>query len=331
MGLRLCLLAGCLTASISFSQTLPAAPKTIGPDNATNVVATHDRGERDINAIGVRNLGCGRGFGNWYSLDRQMAMGKQYSEDIEATSKLVKDEAIVEYVNRVGQNLVRNSDSQVPFTIKVIESDDVNAFALPGGYFYVDTGLILAAENEAELAGVMAHEIAHVAACHAARNRTRGQLMNMASIPLMLVGGPVGYAAYEGLTIATPLTFFKFSRKFETEADFLGVQYMYKAGYDPQALTSFFERVRAMEKRRESPVAKAFRTHPQTPDRILRTQNEIATLLPPEAEYKLDSSEFQEVKERLNRAQGGLRIHNANRPTLKRRPSLNSPGASGPD
>jgi predicted Zn-dependent protease len=168
----------------------------------------------------------------------------------------------------------------------------------------------------------MAHEIAHVAACHAARSRTRGQLMNMASLPFMLVGGPIGYAAYEGLTIATPLTFFRFSRKFEAEADFLGVQYMYKAGYDPQALTSFFEKVRAMEGRHESPVAKAFRTHPQTPDRILKTQNEIATLLPPEMEYKLDSSEFQDVKDHLNKMQGGLRLQSPNRPTLKRRPSL---------
>jgi len=324
MGLRLCLLACCLTASLSFSQTPATAPGTTEAAPALKIVPIHDRGDRDIDAIGTRNLGCGRGFGNWYSLDRQMAMGKQYSEEVESTSKLVKDPEIVEYVNRIGQNLVRNSDSQVPFTIKVIESDEVNAFALPGGFFYVDTGLILAADNEAELAGVMAHEIAHVAACHAARSRTRGQLMNMASIPLMLVGGPVGYAAYEGLTIATPLTFFKFSRKFETEADFLGVQYMYKAGYDPQALTSFFERVRAMEKRHESPVAKAFRSHPQTPDRILRTQHEIATLLPAEAEYKLDSSEFVEVKERLNKMEGGLQIRNANRPTLKRRPSLDS-------
>jgi predicted Zn-dependent protease len=219
----------------------------------------------------------------------------------------------------------------VPFTIKVIESDDVNAFALPGGYFYVDTGLILAADDEAELAGVMAHEIAHVAACHAARSRTRGQLMNMVSLPLMLVGGPVGYAAYEGLAIATPLTFFKFSRKFEAEADFLGVQYMYKAGYDPQALTSFFEKVRAMEKRHESPVSKAFRTHPQTPDWIAKTQHEIATLLPPEAEYKLDSSEFEDIKDHLNKMEGGLQIHNANRPTLKRRPSLDIPHDNRPD
>lgn len=333
MGLRCCLLAYCLTASFCFSQTLSAAPGTTVPEVSTpaKIVAAHDHGERDIEAIGTRNLGCGRGFGNWYSLDRQMAMGKQYAAEIESTSRLVKDPAIVEYVNRIGQNLVRNSDSQVPFTIKVIESDDVNAFALPGGYFYVDTGLILAADNEAELAGVMAHEIAHVAACHAARSRTRGQLMNMASLPLMLVGGPVGYAAYEGLAIATPLTFFKFSRKFEAEADFLGVQYMYKAGYDPQALTSFFEKVKAMEKRHESPVAKAFRTHPQTPDRIAKTQHEIATLLPPEAEYKLDSSEFEDIKDRLNKLEGGLQIHNANRPTLKRRPSLDTPHQNRPD
>lgn len=333
MGLRFCLLVYCLSASLCFSQTLSAAPGSPVPDapTASKVVAAHHRGERDIHAIGTRNLGCGRGFGNWYSLDRQMEMGKQYAAEIESTSRLVKDAAIVEYVNRVGQNLVRNSDSQVPFTIKVIESDDVNAFALPGGYFYVDTGLILAADNEAELAGVMAHEIAHVAACHAARSRTRGQLMNMASLPLMLVGGPVGYAAYEGLAIATPLTFFKFSRKFEAEADFLGVQYMYKAGYDPQALTSFFEKVKAMERRHESPVAKAFRTHPQTPDRIAKTQLEIATLLPPEAEYKLDSSEFEDVKDRLNKMEGGLQIHNANHPTLKRRPSLDLPHDSRQD
>ena len=333
MGLRCCLLAFCLIASVSFSQTLSAAPGTTVPEVQTTskVMTPHNRGERDIEAIGTRNLGCGRGFGNWYSLDRQMAMGKQYAAEIESTSRLVKDPAIVEYVNRIGQDLVRNSDSQVPFTIKVIESDDVNAFALPGGYFYVDTGLILAADNEAELAGVMAHEIAHVAACHAARSRTRGQLMNMASLPLMLVGGPVGYAAYEGLAIATPLTFFKFSRKFEAEADFLGVQYMYKAGYDPQALTSFFEKVKAMETRHESPVAKAFRTHPQTPDRIAKTQREIATLLPPEAEYKLDSSEFEDIKDHLNKMEGELQLHNANRPTLKRRPSLDMPHGGGPD
>jgi beta-barrel assembly-enhancing protease len=312
-----------LSVSLSFSQTLAVAPHESGPrPQAPPGTISHDGSIRDLDSIGNRNIGCNRGFGNWYTLERQMAMGKDYSAQIEATSKLVKDPAIVEYVNRIGQDLVRNSDSQVPFTIKVIESDDVNAFALPGGFFYVDTGLILAADNEAELAGVMAHEIAHVAACHAARGRTRGQLMNMASLPLMMVGGPVGYVAYESLTIATPLTYFKFSRKFETEADYLGVQYMYKAGYDPRALTSFFEKVRAMEGHKDNAVAKAFRTHPQTPDRIFKTQREIETLLPPETEYRVDSSEFEDVKAHLNQMQGGLQIRNANRPTLRRRPSM---------
>lgn len=294
------------------SVSSPAPPKSY-----------HDRSIRDINAIGDRNVGCGRGFGNWYSLERQIAMGKEYSQRVEGTSRMVKDPEITEYVNRIGQNLVRNSDSLVPFTIKVIDSDDVNAFALPGGFFYIDSGLILAADNEAELAGVMAHEIAHVAACHAARGRTRSQLMNLASLPMMMVGGPAGYVAYEALTIATPLTFLKFSRKFETEADYLGVQYMYKAGYDPQALTSFFEKVKAMEKRPQSAVVKAFQTHPQTPDRIEKTQDEISSLLPPETQYTVDTSDFEDVKARLNDIDNRLKLNRGkDSPTLRRRPSL---------
>src|SRR5581483_6478773 len=180
-----------------------------------------------------------------------------------------------EYINRLGQNLVRNSDSQVPFTIKVVDTDDVNAFALPGGFFYVDSGLIAAADNEAELAGVMAHEIAHVAACHAARENTRGQLMNLASIPLIFVGGGIGYAVQQAAGLALPMGFLKFSRGFESDADYLGLQYMYKAGYDPPAFTAFFERVQKLEKRKPGTLAKAFSTHPQTPDRIQKTQKEI--------------------------------------------------------
>ena len=282
--------------------------------------AVHDREIRDIDAIGVRNVGCNRGLANWYSLERQIAMGKAYSNRVEATSKLITDPEITDYINGIGQNLVRNSDAQVPFTIKVIDSDDVSAVALPGGFFFIDSGLIMVADNEAELAGVMAHEIAHVAACHAARGRTRAKLLGIASLSMTMIGGPIAYAAYETITVAKPLTLLRFSRKFESEADFFGVQYMYRAGYDPQALPTFFERVRAMEKGKTSAVARAFATHPQTADRIARTQDEINSLLPPQTEYKVDTSEFQEVKARLYNRENSLRIGTAKRTTLRRKP-----------
>ena len=287
----------------------------------------HDGSIRDLCAVGNRNVGCGRGVGNWYTLDHQIAMGKEYSQQVETTSKMITDPVITEYINRLGQNLVRNSDSQVPFTIKVIDTDDVNAFALPGGFFYVDSGLIEAADSEAELAGVMAHEIAHVAACHAARENTRGQLMNLASIPLIFVGGGIGYAAQNLAGLAFPMTFLRFSRGFETEADFLGVEYMYKAGYDPQAFTSFFEKIKVLEKQKPGFIAKAFETHPQTPDRIAKSQKEIDTLLPPRAEYKVDTSEFEDVKSRLTALADRHRIDGGNdgaRPTLRRRTSTTS-------
>lgn len=259
----------------------------------------HEGGINDLDAIGNRKIGCDKGLGNWYSLEKQIAMGKAFSQQVESQSKLINDPMITEYVNRLGQNLVRNSDSQVPFTIKVIDSDEINAFALPGGFFYVNSGLILAADEEAELAGVMAHEIAHVAACHAARENTRGNLMNIASIPLIFIGGPIGYAGYEAAGLAVPLTFMKFSRGFEAEADYLGLEYMYKAGYDPQAFISFFEKVQAEEKKKPGTLSKAFATHPQTPDRIEKSQQEIAQILPSRAEYKVTTSEFDDVKARL--------------------------------
>jgi len=241
----------------------------------------------------------------------------------------VTDPEITEYVNRIGQNLVRNSDAQVPFTIKVVDTDDINAFALPGGFFYVDSGLILAADNEAELAGVMSHEIAHVAACHLARENTRGQLMQLASIPLIFVGGGIGYAAQSLASMVIPMGFLRFARGFESEADFLGVEYLYKAGYDPQALSSFFEKIQAMEKHKPGTLAKTFETHPQTPDRIAKTQDEINTLLAPEPEYKLDTSEFEDIKERLARLENRHKIDNGHDggPTLRRAASTSSSDA----
>jgi len=301
MGVVPILLSVLLLSAISaFGQNAVDATPPVETTVAKSKVKTyHDGSMRDINAIGNRNVGCKQGLGNWYSLEKQIAMGRSYAQQVESSSKMITDSVITEYVNRVGQNLVRNSDAEVPFTIKVVDTDDINAFALPGGFFYVDSGLILAADNEAELAGVMAHEIAHVSACHAAREMSRSQLMNMASIPLIFVGGGVGYAVQSLASLAMPMGFLKFTRSFESDADYLGVEYLYKAGYDPQALTAFFEKVRALEKTKPGTLAKAFETHPQTPDRIAKTQQEINTLLPPEAEYKVDTSEFQDVKARL--------------------------------
>ncbi|HMK21049.1 MAG TPA: M48 family metallopeptidase [Terriglobales bacterium] len=276
-----------------------AAPSDEPPTNQP-VKAKHDGGINDLDAIGNRNVGCGRGVGNWYSVEGQINMGRQYSEQIDSSSKLIKDPVITEYVNRVGQNLVRNSDSKVPFTIKVIDSDEVNAFALPGGFFYVNSGLILAADNEAELAGVMAHEIAHVAACHIARQNTRGTLAQLASIPLIIAAGPWGgLAAQEAAGPALFATMTKFSRGFESEADYLGLQYAYKTGYDPQAFVAFFEKIEAQEKKKPGLLAKTFETHPPTPDRVEKSQEEIEKLLPSLPTYKVDTSEFQEVKSRL--------------------------------
>ena len=288
----------------------------------------------NIDAIGNRNVGCNKGMGNWYSLEKQVAMGHEYSQQVEHGAKMINDPVVTEYVNRIGQNLVRNSDAKVPFTIKVIDTDEINAFALPGGYFYVNSGLILAADNEAELAGVMAHEIGHVAACHVAREQTRSNIVNLASIPLIFVPG--GWAVYEGtqaaMGIGVPLTFMKFSRTFEAEADFLGMEYMYKAGYDPQSFISFFEKIEAQEKKKPGTLAKAFASHPMTPDRVAAAQKEMQTVLPPRPEYIVDTSEFEGVKSRLASLENRHKVQNDNgkdRPTLRRATADNPSNGSG--
>ena len=291
----------------------------------------HDGSINDLDAIGNRNVGCGRGVGNWYSVEGQINMGRQYAEQIDSSSKLITDPVITEYINRLGQNIVRNSDSKVPFTIKVIDSDAINAFALPGGFFYVNTGLILAADNESEVAGVMAHEIAHVAACHIARQQTRGTLAQLATIPLIIMTpGLGGLAAQEAAGLALPVTFLKFSRGFEAEADYLGVQYMYKSGYDPQSFTAFFEKIEAQEKKKPGVLSKTFDSHPQTPDRVEKSQEEIEKLLPPRPSYKVDTSEFQDVKSRLSKIENRRQLNDRKEssPELRR---ASAPSDSGGD
>jgi beta-barrel assembly-enhancing protease len=261
----------------------------------------------DVSAVGNRDIGA-RGMGNWYTVDGEIRMGRQYAAEIEKSTRFITDPVVTEYVNRIGQNIVKNSDCKVPFTIKVIDSDEINAMALPGGFFYVNSGLILNADEEAELAGVMAHETAHVCAHHAARELTRANYAQIGMIPLIFIGGWTGYGIYEAAQIGVPMTFLHFSREFEAQADYLGVQYMYRAGYDPQAFISFFEKVQALEKRKPGLVAKAFSDHPQTPDRIEHSQAEIAHILPAKDEYTVTTSEFDDVKARLARIENKRRL-----------------------
>src|SRR6267378_2395458 len=301
--------------------------------------ATPKNSKEDVEAIGNRSVGKGI---NLYSLEREISLGKSLAQEVERSSKLIDDPVVTEYVNRVGQNLVRNSDARVPFTIKVIDSDEVNAFALPGGFFYVNSGLILRAQEESELAGVMAHEISHVTARHGTKNATKGELMQLATIPLILLGpgGWAGYGIYQGLNLAIPVTYLKFSRDAEREADFLGLQYMYKAGYDPNSYVTFFERIQADEKRRPGTIPKVFSTHPPTPERIENTQKEIARILPARQEYIVTTSEFDSVKGRLRNIMFSRKVtDNApGKPTLrtkteqsKKQPTGNDPSSTDDD
>jgi hypothetical protein len=339
-------------------KTGPASPPAAKPDAKADATATtaaktdvlpspgedlnpHIKkgSEDDVDAIGTRTIG-GRGLGNWYSVNGEIGMGKQYSMEIEKSAHLVTDPVVTEYVNRVGQNIVKNSDCKVPFTIKVIDSDEINAMALPGGFFYVNSGLIMAADEEAELAGVMAHEIAHVCAHHIAREMTRGNYATIASIPLIIFtqGSWTGYGIYEASQLAIPISFLEFSREFEAEADWLGLQYMYKAGYDPQAFIQFFEKITALEKHKPGTLAKVFADHPQTPDRIAHSEEEIATIMPAKPDYVVTTSEFDDIKARLARIENKRKLNdkgNGNTPTLRRAGGSNNdpnnPANSGDD
>lgn len=300
-----------LSASLSFSLAWALiAPVSVFAEDP----------EKDPDQIGNRNVS---GKVNFYSLEKEIALGKQLASEVERQAKIINDPVIAEYVNRIGQNLVRNSDAKVPFTIKVIDSEEVNAFALPGGFFFVNSGLILKADNEAELAGVMAHEIGHVAARHGTRQATRGEIAQLGMIPLIFMGGWTGYGIYQAASVLVPVGFLKFSRAMESEADLLGLEYMYKAGYDPTAFVDFFEKIETLEKRKPGTVSKLFSTHPPTDARIQAAQKNIQEYLKAKPEYVLTTSEFNDVKGRLLAMHNKRKVDNpadGNRPTLRRAP-----------
>jgi beta-barrel assembly-enhancing protease len=300
-----------LSASLSFSLALAlAAPGRVFAENP----------EKDPDQIGNRNVS---GKVNFYSLEKEIALGKQLASEVERQAKIINDPVIAEYVNRVGQNLVRNSDAKVPFTIKVIDSEEVNAFALPGGFFFVNSGLIMKADNEAELAGVMAHEIGHVAARHGTRQATRGEIAQIGMIPLIFMGGWTGYGIYQAASVLVPVGFLKFSRSMESEADLLGLEYMYKTGYDPEAFVDFFEKIETLEKRKPGTIAKVFSTHPMTDDRIRAAQKNIQDYLKAKPEYVVTTSEFNDVKARLMAMHNKRKVDpgtDPNKPTLRRAP-----------
>jgi beta-barrel assembly-enhancing protease len=278
---------------------------------------------KDPESIGDRDVGGGV---NFYSLEKEIALGKQLAQEVERQAKVIDDPVIAEYINRIGQNIVRNSDAKVPFTIKVLDSEEVNAFALPGGFFFVNSGLILKADTEAELAGVMAHETAHVACRHGTRQATKGELMEIGLIAGSIFTGYgwTGYAVRQLGSLAIPMSMLVFTRGMERQADALGLQYLYKSGYDPTAFVDFFEKIETMERKKPGTISKVFATHPMNEDRIKSAQLEMgdAKYFPAKPEYIVNTSEFNDVKARL------AMLHNhrkpeqedPNRPRLRRAP-----------
>jgi predicted Zn-dependent protease len=309
-------LAFTLAATCTLAQDSEKSKQKSSQKSLTKALDRKD----DPTLIGKRDIN--KGTIQFYSIEKEVAIGRQLSAEVDHSSKIINDPLITEYVNRVGQNVVLHSDSKVPFTIKVVDSQEVNAFALPGGFLYVNRGLLEAADNEAEVAGVIAHEIAHVAARHGVEQASKAELFNYMSIPLIFLGGIGGYAIRQGLGLAVPLTFLKFSRGAEKEADRLGAQYMWASGYDPNALITFFEKLQAKNKKKPGTLSKLFSTHPMTGDRITEVR-ELVARFPDRGEYQLSSSEFGQVKSRILAIGGATRGSGQDekgRPTLKRRP-----------
>jgi beta-barrel assembly-enhancing protease len=319
--------------SLCFAAVFAIAAAAVAQDQGTQnppeqTGKTNKDPKKDPDQIGNRDISKGL---NWYSINKEIALGKQMSIALERSVQIVDDPVIAEYVSRLGQNLVRNSDSKFPFTIKVIRDDSINALSLPGGFFYVNTGLILTSSNESELAGAMAHEIAHIAARHWTRQATRAQVAQLATIPLIFMGGWAGYGARQGAGALIPMTFLGFDRAFESEADLLGLEYLYKTGYDPNGMVDIFEKIEALNKTKPGRVSKFFSTHPPTGDRIVTVQKNIQDLLKSQPQYVVTTSEFDVVKARLTALENRRKLgpqDDPNRPQLHRAPDPNLVGDS---
>jgi len=300
-------------------------------DNPSNTKSKPKAAKDDPDAIGDRDVCNGL---NFYGLNTEIAMGKQMAQMVQRDSRILDDPIVPEYVNRIIQNLVRSSDVKIPVSVQVVDSDEINAFTLPGGFLFVDTGLLLAANSEAEFAGALAHELAHVACRHVTRQATNGDLTRIgATVASIILGGWPGYAVGQGANAAIPLQYFRFSQKYEADADFYGLQYLYKAGYDPSELVGFFERIESMERKRPGTLGKFFATHPMTESRIKKSQEEIDKDLKDRPEYVVNTSEFNDVKARLEALQNRRKVDSTDpaHPVLRRRPGTNGPVDSGDD
>jgi len=289
-----------------------------------------DDKKKDPNAIGDRNVA----HRSLTSVEKEIAVGKQYANEIDQSARQIKDPLVSEYVNRLAQNLGRNSDLTIPLTVKVLDDPSLNAFALPGGFLYVNSGLILAADEESQVAGVVSHEIAHVAARHWASQQTKSMLMQLAMIPLIFVpmSYPIYMGAMQGMQIGIPMVFLKFSRSAEAEADLLGLEYMYKAGYDPTAYVTFFSKI--IEKERSSPgsMSAIFASHPPTPERILAAEENIKTILPQREQYLVSTSEFEDVKARLQTIMTARKKDDKkDGPTLRKRDAVDQTAGQAPE
>lgn len=269
----------------------------------------------DLDEIGRRDIN--KGSWNFWSPERELELGMQLAAEAERSAALLRDPVVTGYIAELSERIARNSDARYPVQIRVVDSNEINAFALPGGFFFINTGMILAAETEAELAAIIAHEVAHVAARHGTKQMTKARIWNLASLPLYFFGGPVAYAIQQGASLAVPLTFLKFSRNAEREADYLGLQYHYQSGYDPAAFVNVFERLKLAEKDEKGGIAKVFSSHPMTKDRVKAAERTIERVLPPKDEYVVNTSRHDQVREYLRRLLGERRHSDQELPVLR--------------